>query len=401
MIAMKRLRLFAAFALLMVPAFALAAPAARVAPKNLLGNGGFELSRPDHEWMPADWDTSDSGLSTVFFGRDTLIAHGGHWSVNIANTSTVYTMPNNWSQTLLVGRETWGKTAVLSVWTRSAGVQGRAYILVQAYRDTVTKMAQIWGVDRDEAASRMAINKIDDPLIDFGWKRQQFEDENTGWVRREARIFVAPGVNALFVRCGLIGTGQLYVDDASLVLEPAPPAPTYAVGQNLMLDPGFEQGGDDWEWVIPPFPSARLDRDSTVAHSGRMSIRASEMRDGVTNARMGLCQPFSARGLTGKHVRLSGWFKGDSLRSSAYAVIYCQTAHGVETSPGTQMYSMTFDWSEAAVEMDVPEDTRQIWAWLAFNAPSLGTVWFDDGKLEVVGPSSTVKPRSTPAPRRR
>jgi hypothetical protein len=397
----KRFRVLAAAALLLLPVLALAAPPARVAPKNLLANPGFERSRPGHEWMPADWDTSDSGLSTVFFGRDTLIAHGGKWSVNIANTSTAFAMPNNWSQTLLIGRETWGRTAVVSVWTRSAGVEGRAYLLAQAYRDTVTKMAQIWGIDREEASSRMAINKIDDPLIDFAWQRQQFEEENTGWVRREVRIYVGAGSNVLFVRCGLIGTGQLYLDDASIVLEPAPPAPVYAIGQNVLLDPGFEAGALAWEWVVPPFPGASLERDSTVAHSGRMSMLASGMRDGVTNTRMGMCQSVPGRGLAGKHVRLSGWFRGDSLRSSAYVVLYCQTAHGVVQSPGTQMYSMTFDWSEAAVEMDVPDDTRQIWAWLAFNAPALGRVWFDDATLKVLGPSSTARPRSAAPPHRR
>ena len=375
---------------------ALAAAPARPAARNMLGNPGFERQLGGHDWMPAGWDTSDAGLPTVFFGRDSFLVHGGKFSVNIANTSTLYSMGHNWSQTLLVGRETWGKTAVFSAWTLSNGVQGRAYLLLQAYRDTVSKMSRIWGVDREDARKRMGINKIDDPLIDLGWKRLQFEDPQTEWVRREVRVVVPVGVNVLFCRCGLLGTGQLIVDDASLTLEPTPPAPQYAAGTNLFADPGFEQGGDAWEIAVPPFEGARIDRDSTVAHSGRLSMRCSNMNDGLTSARMGVCQAISARGLAGKRLRLTGWFRGDSLVSRAYVSLYFHSRRGMIPAGTTEQLSGTFDWTRPSVEMDVPPGTDELWAWLMFDAPCRGRLWIDDGVLEVLGPATGVPARSAP-----
>ena len=90
-----------------------------------------------------------AGLTTVFFGRDSFLVHGGRWAVNVANMSTAFPMGHNWSQALIVGKEAWGKTATFKVWSRSNGIDGRAFILLQAYSDTASKMARIWGVDHD------------------------------------------------------------------------------------------------------------------------------------------------------------------------------------------------------------------------------------------------------------
>ncbi len=365
------------------------APASAAPSRNLLANPGFEQRQAGSDWMPAAWDTSNAGLETVFFGRDTFMVHGGNYSVNVANTSTLYWMGHNWSQTILVGREAWGKTAVFSVWTRTNGLQGRAYILAQAYRDTVTKMAQIWGVARDEALSRLGLNPLSDPLRDFGWQRIQFEDPRTDWVRREARIIVRPGTNVLFVRCGLLGTGQVLYDDASLTLEPTAPEPAIAPGVNVLADPGFEDGALAWEWSIPPFEGARIEPDTTVAHSGRVSMKCSRLEDGVVSARAGVCQPVRADALRGKRVRISGWFRGDSLTAGAFVLVASHTIQDKQVSGTTQQLTGTFDWTYTSTEFDVPEDAALIWAWMMLNAPVHGTLWIDDASLEILGPSES------------
>ena len=99
---------------------------------NLLKNPGFEELVPGHDWMPAGWDTSRTGLLSVFFGRDTLSPHGGEYSVNVANVSNRFPMAYNWSQGVIVGPEAWNKDAVFTIWTRCNGVDGRAYVLLQA-----------------------------------------------------------------------------------------------------------------------------------------------------------------------------------------------------------------------------------------------------------------------------
>jgi len=389
---------FTVLAAVLAHAAADAAPA-RPAGRNLLTNPGFEQRMPLSEWMPAAWDTSSAGLETVFFGRDSFLVRSGKYSVNVANTSTLYWMGHNWSQTVFVGREAWGKTAVFSVWTRSNGQQGRAYILAQAYRDTVSKMSILWGVPRAEALTRLGLNPLTDPLRDLGWQRTQFEDAQTEWVRREARIVVRPGTNLLYVRCGLLGTGQVLFDDASLTLEPTPAAAPVAAGVNVLADPGFENGALAWEWAIPPFEGARIERDTTVAHTGRTSMRCERMNDGVVSARAGMCQPLRADALRGKRVRIGGWFRADSLTSPAYVLVASSSVLEKQQSGTTDQLTGTFDWKYTFTEFDVPENADILWAWMMLNAPVQGTLWLDDASLEVVGPSLSKPATRSGAPR--
>jgi len=333
----------------------------------------------------------------VFFGRDSFLVRSGQYSVNVANTSTLYWMGHNWSQTLLVDRSWWGKTAVFSVWTRSNGQQGRAYVMAQAYTDSVSKMALIWGVSRDEARSRLNYNPMSDPLRDLGWQRTQFEDTQTGWIRREARIIIRPGTNVVFVRCGLLGTGQVLFDDASLTLEPTPAAPAVAAGTNLLSDPGFEEGGMTWEWAIPPFEGAIVERDTTVAHSGRTSMVCRRLSDGVVSSRAGMAQPVRADALRGKRVRISGWFRGDSLTAGAIVLVSSHSLRDKAQSGTTDVLTGTFDWTYTATEFDVPKDADLVWAWMMQIVPVQGTLWIDDAALEVIGPSQSASSTTRPA----
>jgi hypothetical protein len=372
-----------ALALLFLPHLAWSAtrPAA-----NLLLNPGFERGLEGHEWMPSNWDTSQSGLNTVFFGRDTLLKRSGRYGISIANTSTVLRMGHNWSQTILVGPEAWNKTATFSVWTYSAGQDGRAYVLLQAYRDTVTRLSLVWNVSREEVLGRLGIAPIDDPLLDLGWKDKQFEGGTPGWVRREVKIWVPEYTNVLFVRVGLFGTGQVAFDDASLVLGPPEPVAKVAPGQNVLVDPGFEDGGLEWEWVAPPFEGLRAELDSTVTHSGRYSIAFSHLRSTPVTARLGMAQPVDGRLIAGKQVKLTAWFKGDSLSQDVFTSVNYNTPFGGDQNPGISNLHGTFDWKQAMVIVNVPETVRQGWAWLQFTAPTTGRLWMDDASLTILGP---------------
>jgi hypothetical protein len=375
----------------LILALVAAAPCAAAVPSGeLLQNPGFEDSLETHPWMPAAWDTSQTAIPTVYFGRDTFLVHGGRYAVSVANTSTHIPAWHNWSQTVVVGPEAWGKELVFSVWTRSNGLQGRAYILLQAYRDTIGKMAKAWDLPRDLAGRRLGINKLDDPLLDLGWDRTYFDEPETDWVQREARVFVPPSTDVIYARCGLAGTGQVIFDDASLRLEPAPPLPPTPLNTNLLVDPGFEGDGNDWEYSMPPYPGLRIDRDTTVAHSGRASIRYTGSMQGYVQARVGACQVLG-RGLAGKRVRFSAWVKTDSLRNSmAYTRLYCNSLRRgmIQSEPG-QNFSLTNDWSHVSFDMDVPDDAVECWAWLAYNVPASGRVWYDDASLEVLGPAAS------------
>lgn len=376
-----------------------AGAASKPAGRALLQNGDFERTVAQHPWMPTNWDTSMAELPTVFFGRDSFLVHGGRWAVSVANMSTAFPMAHNWNQSVLVGPEWWGKTASFKVWTRSNGLEGRAYVLVQAYNDTASRMGRIWGVDHDEALKRLNIGKLDDPFIDLGWRRTQFDDPLTEWVQREARAYVPPGTNILFARMGLMGSGQVLFDDASLTLEPTPAATPYPTGQNLYAEPGFEEHGLAWDLACPPYEGAKVEVDSTVAHTGRKSLRIADFFDGLVEARIGAGQPFEGRRLRGKRVRLSGWFKGDSLIGTCYVKIYSHGLHSrVRQSPGAELLSGTWDWKQLSIEYDIPEDAELVWPNLLASAPARGTVWIDDASFEVLGPAKTApKPAAKPA----
>jgi len=376
-------------------------PSACAPSKNLLINPGFEDRLPDHPWMPAGWDTSVSGLPTVFFGCDTFMVHSGHMAASVANVSSFLPMAHNWNQSVLVGKESWGKDLVFTVWTRSNGVNGRGYAVLQAYRDTISKMAKTWGVPRDEAAHRLHINRVDDPLVDLGWKRNYFIEPETDWVKREMRVYCAPGVNVVFVRCGVIGTGQLLVDDASLTLENAQPAPPLRPGENLIADPGFEGDGTAWEYVLPPYAGLVLERDTTLSHSGRACMHFETLQGpnfprAPVQARLGVCQAIVNRNLAGKRVKMSAWVKTDSLKGIAYIKIYAHGQYGMTQGIASEQYSLDTPWTQTTQILDLPPDTYQLWVWCQYEVPVPGQVYFDDAKLEVLGP--VPPPPSIPKP---
>jgi hypothetical protein len=385
-------------ALLLVPAaFAATPPAGR----NLLANPGFEMSLPGHPWMPAGWDTFPSQLGTVFFGRDTSIAHSGRYAASVANVSMRLPMWQNWSQMLVVGPELWNKDVVFSIWTRTMSLQGRGYILAQAFNDTIGRYAIDAGVPRDTAMARLHYVITGQPIMLTGWKRLYFSEEETEWVKREVRMYIPPTTNLLAVRTGIFGTGQISLDDASLVATTAAtPAP---VTKNLIRDPGFEEGGNAWEFSMPPFEDLRMEVDSTVAHSGRASMHIVTSDRGNLQVRSGIGQLIDGRALAGKRVRLTAWVRADSLRGVAYPGITCVTAAGDVPGPATSQESGTFDWKKITMERDVPPGCLLVGAYLHFTAPATGQIWYDDATLEVLGPAEYVKkklppPQATPQP---
>jgi hypothetical protein len=386
--------------LLLVLGHGPAAAAARPSP-NLLDNPSFETPLAGHPWMPAGWDTSAAGLISVFFGRDTFLVHGGRYAVSVANLSTLFYMAHNWSQGFVVDRSWWGKDVVYSVWTRTNGLQGQAFMRAAIYRDTLSKMAKIWGVARAKAGDSLNIKTIDDPTLEIGWRYEHFTESETDWVRREVRLYIPPSTNWLRLSLGLTGTGQVIFDDASLTLEPAQPPPAFQLHENLLADPGFEGDGSAWEYSIGPFPGFRVMRDTTLSHSGRACMHFEDDGGGLNRVSTGVCQPIINRGLAGKRVRLSAWLKTDSLRGTANVALYYKSVSGPD-HPVPTLYSDTHDWMLISVEGDVPPDAYEVWAWFMYQAPAPGRVYFDDGSLEVIGdaPRPPPPPRAAPPPKK-
>lgn len=378
-----------------------ASPAPRRAPAptggNLLLNPGFEDVLPGHAWMPAAWDTFESGLTTVFFGRDTFLVHTGKYAVSVANLSTQMPMFYNWSQTKVVGPETWNKDMTFSIWTRSNGLDGRAYVLLQAYCDTIQKMAIQWGVPRDTARTRLQYVSTAQPIVLTGYKRQYFSDPETDWTRREVRTRIAPGTNIVSVRGGIFGTGQVLFDDAELTAAPDTPPLPAPEHKNLLADPGFEGDGNAWDYSLPPFPGLKVERDTTVAHGGRASIHMHGGR-APFQARTGMVQVFDGRPFWGKRLRVSAWMRCDSLRNGGpYVKIFASTANGELMGPSASELGGTLPWTQTSYEMDIPPGADLVSAWFMYSAPATsGDLWLDDCSLEVVGTADYIRNKSAP-----
>jgi len=169
------------------------------------------------------------------------------------------------------------------------------------------------------------------------------------------------------------------------------------VGVNLLADPGFEGNGDRWEYSLPPYDEMRCDRDTAVVHSGKASIRFMGGGAGMVTTRAGVAQVIGNRNLGGKRVRLTGWVKCDSLLGLAYIKIYCTTLKQDEDVSAPQQVGNTTPWTKLQMEMDVPKDTYQVWAWLLYNAPAAGRLYFDDASLEVIGPARGESATGSPA----
>jgi hypothetical protein len=395
--AIRRLALGGALGLLCALALA---PAASAAGQNLLANPDFEAPLEGHAWMPAGWDTSRGNTEMVFFGRDGFSKHTGEYGVNVANASATMPLWHNWSQTIDVKPDMWGKDMLLTVWTRNNGVDGRGYVGLQAYRDTIGKMAREWKIDRWSAGLRLGLSGVNDPQIDLAWKRESFGENETGWVQRTLRAYLPPTTTLITVRMGLFGTGQVMFDDASLTLEPAAPPVVPPPHTNMFRDPGFEGDALAWELSTPPFPPIIADRDTTRSHSGKASLHFS-CENGITMLRTGAAQVFSNRGLSGKRLKLWGYAKSESLGSSIYTQLFFHTKSGFKLASSQQTVYGTMNWTKLEVEADVPEDTYEVWAWIQYSAPVPGHAYFDDMWLEVLGPATGRSGADAVAPSRK
>ena len=359
--------------------------------KNLLVNPGFEDGIADHPWMPAGWDTSRAGTETVLFSRDAYSAHSGAFGVGIANASTGLPLWHNWSQTVPVTQDMWGKDAEFTVWTKSNGVDGRGYVLIQAYRDTVGVMARKWKVTREVAGRRLGLAGVNDPLLDVGWKREPFAERETDWVQRTLSLYVAPSTNYLTVRIGIFGLGQVLFDDASLTMNDPTRPPVLPLHTNLLADPGFELGSLPWELSIPIYPGYIAQPDTTSPHSGNYCF-SFKLEHGLVAGRAGVSQVIGNRSIAGKHIRYSAWVRSDSLRSQVFLTVYFHRRVGSSSAIAPDRVTGSMPWTQLTLEADVPADTFELWALLEYSAPVAGHVWFDDASLEILGPA---KPAST------
>ena len=377
------IRNFALAVVLSLVAFASPA-SAQQARTNILENPSFEEGGL---FAPTDWDTTVAGVPTVLFYWDPEVTHGGKKAISIVNAGDVIPIWHNWNQMIPNAQKYAGKDLELTVWTRSAQLSGRGYIMLQAYRDTVMNHAIARNMSREDARKEMGYKFADDPQLEMGWGRQYFSAETSEWTERKVKIYVPPTTDLIVIRCGIFGPGQVWFDDAQLTAAPAKAPAPVALGKNLLANPGFERPLDEWEFSLPPTPGAMIERDSSTAHSGKYSALMTTVHKPGFQTYEAAAQVFNARNLSGKRVRMSGWCKLENVNdSSAYLSIYATGLYGVDGSLAGDALSGTKDWTFYSVEWDVPKDSYTVWARAGYQATP-GKCWWDDLKFEVLGDS--------------
>ncbi len=161
---------------------------------------------------------------------------------------------------------------------------------------------------------------------------------------------------------------------------------------NLLRNPGFEQGDVGWSvaghtWYEAPKGSglSAFGVDTTVAHTGRHSLRL----NGRDNRGVGLqrvdCQP-------GLDYRASAWVRTQGLGPVEAGFDVGLLAADNRWIDGVAPKALTgdHDWTLLSVDFTPPPGTRYLQLHLFTRAANRGVVWFDDIDLAPLLPPPPV-----------
>ena len=360
-----------------------AAQGSKAASENLVRNASLE---DGVLFTPTGWDTTVSGLPTVSFEWAEGEARTGERSLYVFNASDAVAMWHNWNQTILDVQSFAGKELVLKAWIKTEQIQGKAYLFLQAYSDTITIEAVRTGTPRQEMRVKMGYKPIEDPQTELGWSRKYFSTNVAEWTPIEVSLFIPPTTNLIMVRAGIFGAGRVWFDDFEMVSRPAAKESQIKPGKNLMVNPGFEQGLDGWDFSLAPMEGLRI-RTSDIAHSGKKSAMMSSQGRPPLQMLSMYFQVLNTRQLSGKKVRLSAWLRTEDFQSKAYIRIFGTGTYGDFRPVASRAIGGTTDWTLVSTEATFPEDTYVVWAQAGMDT-NVGTIWVDDVSFELVEESN-------------
>jgi erythromycin esterase len=170
---------------------------------------------------------------------------------------------------------------------------------------------------------------------------------------------------------------------AQVAVAPAQPPPTPVLWPELDL--GFEHPDADQPhgWINQSSYEARVVAEPR--HGGQHSL---ELRQAGSSEFGAATASAPADAVRGKHLKLRGWIKADA-KGAAAMFLRIDGGGGAFDNMGDHKLTGTVDWTEVAVEVDVPEHAERV-----VFGPMLvgaGTAWFDDLRFEV---SESARPRS-------
>lgn len=151
---------------------------------------------------------------------------------------------------------------------------------------------------------------------------------------------------------------------------PAAPWPDLNLGFEQVTGeaPAGWKNSSSYEWSAVGEPRHGGERSLRLASAGKSPF-------GVAIASV------PAEPVRGKHLKLRGWIKTDGAKGSAAMFVRVDGGDRAFDNMGERGITGTTDWTEGAVEVDVPENgERVVFGPMLIGA---GTAWFDDLRFEV------------------
>lgn len=147
---------------------------------------------------------------------------------------------------------------------------------------------------------------------------------------------------------------------------------------NLVQNPGFESGANDWSI---PKNTAQVVND--VAHSGKSSLYYSNAD--ASNYKM-FTQKLDVH--PGQHILFSAWVKGQNLTGKEGAGLFVQSYDGTQYIGGAFPSTLTgtFDWKLVKGEYSIPPSATSTTVGLYLRKGMTGAAWFDDVEVQVEQP---------------
>lgn len=203
----------------------------------------------------------------------------------------------------------------------------------------------------------------------------------TDWTRYDLVVDVPKDSSNIMLGIGLMGGGQMWVDDLTLDQVDTSVATTNIESNRELQNVDFEDGGRWWGFSGS---YAVKTIDTLTRHSGKQSLGLEQTAQDFEDT-SGYTQSVLAEKYAGKRVRFSAYVKTEDVQGTmglwfqGRSTLINRVTDEMETRP---VFGTT-DWTLYETVVDVPADCTLLAMGVQMHGP--GKLWIDDAKLEVVG----------------
>lgn len=218
--------------------------------------------------------------------------------------------------------------------------------------------------------------------------RATWPDHTDGFVARTVRCYVSGGADRVQLSLEASGSGTVRFDEVSALAAAPEPA---AAGENLLENPGFEDGAAGWV-TFGTDTGAELLLLPEAARSGDRGARVRRVDAGATRTLANWGQEVVAPQVSGREVVFSAWLRAKGVTGrgllGAYFVGRGSSGQVERFVPFDETaLTGTTDWVK--VEQPVSFEGMEIYSfWLRALLDGAGTLDLDDAAVVIAGPAA-------------